>query len=91
MNGILIDNTGDIKIVNGKCQVGFVDADITERVMQANMGEFKESPLFGCGTYRGINGRPSPFWLGKTKEQLKACKIDFRAIRITQTGVEVEL
>ncbi len=28
MNGILIDNTGDIKIVNGKMQIGYADSDI---------------------------------------------------------------
>lgn len=91
MNGILIDNSGDIKIVNGKMQIGYADADITERILQMKQGELKEHPLIGANTHRGLNGRLSPFWLGNVKEQLKACKIDFKSVKLTDNGVEVEL
>ncbi|MDR1544848.1 MAG: hypothetical protein LBS50_10695 [Prevotellaceae bacterium] len=80
MTGILIDETGDLKIEvkrnsAGKIIQGMVigdcDADIAERVIKAWAGEFKEKPILGGNIVKYQNGKLSPFWCDDVQRQLK--------------------
>ena len=71
MKGILLDENGDIMVRNGSVVIGDVDAQVTEHVLTAFQGEYKEVPLLGGGAAKMLNGKPDPFWTAEMKRQLK--------------------
>ncbi len=96
----MTDETGDLKIqvqrnAQGKITQGLVigDArtDVTERILQAYPGEFKEKPALGCNVKAQLNGTPSPFFRGNAIEQLQSEGIQIARLDITETGIEIEL
>ncbi len=91
MNDLRINENGDLLIQNGDFVIGDARADITERILIAYPGEFKEKPLLGCNITAQINGAPSPFWRGNTMSQLRAEGMNVKRMDITDTGVEVEM
>ncbi len=91
MNDLLTTDTGDLLIRKGDFAIGNAQADITERIIRAYPGEFKEKPTLGCNAAAQLNGTPSPFWRGEVKNQLEAEGINLIRLDIVGTGVEIEL
>lgn len=91
MNGILTDEYGDMKLLGGTLAVGNTDAQVTERVLEAYPGEYKESPMLGAAARRMVGGRPDPYWPAFVKNMLARCGIKVKRIVLTSEGVNVEL
>jgi hypothetical protein len=72
MKGILLDNDGDLMIRNGSVVIGDVDAQITEHILQAYPGAYKEVPTIGAHLAGDLNGTFDPFLEGKIKEMLQS-------------------
>jgi hypothetical protein len=49
MNGILLDETGDIMIRNGSMAIGNNDMQSIALIIESQKGEFKEYPTLGFG------------------------------------------
>lgn len=54
-NDILIDNTGDLNILNGDFNVGYSDEQHIEHVLLTSKGHYKQNPLIGVGIENYIN------------------------------------
>ena len=76
MNGILTDEYGDLKLLGGTLAVGNTDAQVTERVLVAYPGEYKESPMLGAASRRMVGGRPDPYWSASVRNMLSWCGIN---------------
>jgi hypothetical protein len=91
MNGILIDEDGDLMIRKGSLVIGDIRQDLVERILTARRGELKEYPLLGGGIQDMIKGRPDPFWAGDVRAQLKSCGVEVKRLEVKGEEIEVEL
>lgn len=100
MNGMLLDETGDLMIslrrnglgeIGSGLQVAACEDQILERILVANRGEFKEVPLIGGELDRMINGEANVFWTGRLKDMFTAMLIRTGRIAIDETGIHVEM
>ncbi len=97
MNGILLDPaTGDLQGSNtapgGKATLalGNIDAQVTEQVLRAYPGEYKEAPTLGAHVTDLLHGTPSPFWKGDTLEMLQSQLINASAIEIDGNTITIK-
>jgi hypothetical protein len=91
MKGILIDDNGDLLIRKRTLVVGDCDMDVSERLIRAWQGEFKEAPLLGGNVDKLQNGTVSPFWRGEMITQLRSQHVDVKHLDVTENGVNLEL
>ncbi|MEG1581346.1 MAG: hypothetical protein RR386_08825 [Bacteroidaceae bacterium] len=92
MKDILVDDTGDLAIRQDRQDFVLSDADedITQRVLVAFKGEFKEFPLLGADIQKMINGTVDPFWNTETKEMLRSCGIPVSSIRFIDNEILIQ-
>ena len=91
MKGILVDDNGDLMVRNSSLAIGNCAADITERMIAAWTGEFKEAPLLGGNVKRMIAGKPDPFWEGNIRAQLRAAGIPVSSLRVSGDVIELTI
>ena len=89
MNGILVNDNGDLMVSGGHVAVGDNCAQCAQHLMAAFTGEYKHAPMLGGNARRMIAGGRDPFWAGRMKEQLKQCHVEVERLRVTDTGVEL--
>jgi hypothetical protein len=90
MKGIQLNSTtGDLLVKNGGLVIDDNRSQVTENIVRACPGEFKEAPLLGAGVERMLGGYPDPFWVGTTIEMLRAQHIDVQTIDITESSIIV--
>jgi hypothetical protein len=89
MKGILIDDSGNLQVVNGALQIG--DRAIQDAILLIGSftGELKGAPLLGGNAQKMINGVIDPFWAGNVKSQLKSINIIAKELGISEDGVYV--
>ncbi len=100
MKGIMLNEEGDLALmvqrdVTGEITGGWVVDDcvqqVTERVLIANRGEFKEVPLVGGELILQVNGSCGPFYKGRVKNMLEAMRVSVRQIQIEENGINIEI
>ncbi len=90
MKDFLLDEDGDLLIVNGDLVIGDSDATIVEHLMHSFKGEWKESPLTGVEAPLLIKKRGGITRLKKiAKQQLQENR--FKNISITQNGKTIDI
>lgn len=88
MTGILIDTeSGDLLIENGSVVLGDTDGQITEGVLVAMRGEWKENPLLGGEVRKMLGGEADVMWPGQVKKMLEACGLDVQKVSISEDDV----
>lgn len=53
---IILDSSGELQELNGDFLTGENDNNLIKYIVNANKGEFKESPSFGVGINLQLNG-----------------------------------
>ena len=91
MNGILVNDNGDLIITGGHVTVGDNREQCARHLIAAWTAEYKHAPSLGGNVRRLIAGGHDPFWAGRMKEQLKQCHIDVDRLRVTDEGVELRV
>ncbi|HOU67591.1 MAG TPA: hypothetical protein PKW49_03275 [Paludibacteraceae bacterium] len=91
MEGLLIDEDGDLMVRHGSLVVGECSADVAERVLRAYPGDFKEFPEIGLFASAQLNGRENPFWRGESKKQLRSCGVEVKIINTDNGIMTVEI
>lgn len=91
MQGILVDDNGDLMVRNGSMAIGECSADVAQRVIISWTGEFKHAPLLGGNAKQMIAGTTDPFWRGQIKAQLKAAKVNVKTLKISDQNIELEI
>ena len=91
MNGILVDDNGDMMITGGTMQIGDVREQCARHLIAAWTGEYKHAPALGGNVRRMIAGGHDPFWTGRIKEQLRQCHIDVERLRVKGDNVELSI
>lgn len=89
MNGILVNDNGDLIITGGHVAVGDNRAQCAQHLMAAFTGEYKHAPMLGGNARRMIAGGRDPFWAGRMKEQLKQCLVDVERLRVKEGNIEL--
>jgi hypothetical protein len=89
MQGILVDDNGDLMVRNGSMAIGECSADVAQRVIISWTGEFKHAPLLGGNAKQMIAGKVDPFWKGHLKTQLRTAKVNTSNLKINEQGIEV--
>lgn len=90
MLGIKTDS-GDIQISNGALLIGDISEQITEHILIANPGDYKEKPQLGLSINSYAGGIMDEFFPGKVKSQLKSQHLAVKSILITETDIDIEL
>jgi hypothetical protein len=91
MNGILIDDNGDILVQNGTVTIGNITQDVCQRVIEAYPGEFKEYPIVGCRIRQRIGANKDPFLTTDIKRQLNNVGVKVSDITIDGDDIQVKL
>ena len=91
MNGILVNDNGDMEISGGTVQIGDVREQCARHLIAAWTGEYKHAPALGGNARRMIAGGHDPFWAGRMKEQLKQCLVDVERLRVKGDNVELSI
>jgi len=91
MNGILVDDNGDMEITGGTVQIGDVREQCARHLIAAWTGEYKHAPALGGNVRRMIAGGHDPFWAGRMKEQLRQCHIDVERLQVKGDNVELSI
>lgn len=87
---ILLDENGDLKIVNGDFVVGDSDNQEIENLLIATKGEFKEFPLVGGDISKILKSRSGQTAaLKEIKYQLKNDGFDISDIKIEDDSINV--
>lgn len=90
MRGILIDpETGDLQLKDGRLVVGDITAQVTECVLQAVRGEFKEHPLIGAETLKMLGGAYNPMWKADAKTMLQACGVSVSRVEVKNGQITI--
>ncbi len=91
MKGILLNtDTGDLQVKNKRLQLGDNEAQVTEHVLRAYPGEFKEVPTLGAHVESMLGGNTDPFWPGTTREMLLSQHVNVQRVTITDSAITVE-
>jgi len=91
MNGILIDEYGDIIVANGSMSIGDVDEQIVQFVMAGVPGDFKESPTLGVNVQCMLGGNVDTLFQGRIKEQIKSQHLKVIKVTVSETEIYVEV
>lgn len=100
MKGILLNEERDLDVSIRRDQLGLISSglrtgacenQVTELVLIANRGEFKEVPLIGGELDRMRNSSSDLFYAGRLKEMLAAMLIETGRIECTETGINIEV
>ena len=91
MNGILVNDNGDLMAIGGHVAVGDNREQCARHLIAASTGEYKHAPMLGGNVRRMIAGGHDPFWAGRMKEQLKQCHVEVERLRVTDEGVELRV
>ena len=91
MNGILLDDDGNLKVQNGTLAIGNNELQCVQLLVGSSTGEFLHAPKLGGNAKQMIGGKPDPFWRGSITEQLKQCLIEVKDIVINKSGIAIEI
>ncbi|MCL2133021.1 MAG: hypothetical protein FWH39_01595 [Bacteroidales bacterium] len=90
MKGIQLDHdTGDLLVENGGLVIDDNRSQLTEHIVRAYPGEFKEAPTLGAYVERLLGGNYDPFWTGDTMEMLHSQGLDVQKIDITENSITI--
>ena len=89
MNGILVNDKGDLIITGGHVTLGDNREQCARHLITAWTGEYKHAPMLGGNVRRMIAGGHDSFWAGRMKEQLKQCHISVEHLRVKEGNVEL--
>ncbi len=91
MTGILIDvDTGDLLIQNSSVVIGDTDSQVTQCVLEAMRGEFKEYPLIGGEVRKMLSGNKDKMWINDVKKMLRDCGVEVNNISLSDNIITVE-
>ena len=91
MNGILLDDDGNLKVQNGTLAIGNNELQCVQLLVGSSTGEFLHAPKLGGNARQMICGKPDPFWRGSITEQLKQCLIEVKDIVVNKSGIAIEI
>ena len=91
MRGILLDDTGDLKVSGGTLAVGDTDAQVAELVLEAFPGDYTERPTLGCAVRLMMCGTPDPYFAGRAKSMLESCGVSVKKLVTDREGIILEI
>lgn len=88
---MLIDpETGDLQVKSGSLDLGDNTEQVTECVIMAARGEFKEYPLIGAEITKLTNGNPDRMWCANAKQMLQACGVPVSRVTLKDNQITIE-
>ena len=89
MKDLLLDENGDLAIVNGDLLIGDASTQSVQLILTSKPGEWKEFPLVGCDIERALNGAISRFLEQNIRVQLEADYFKIEKLQITEKGIDL--
>lgn len=86
MTDILLDNTGDLAIVNGDLVLGYSDDRHQEHILLASKGEYKEFPELGVGLTKMLSDDDYVPFLIDAKKNLEYDGMKINNIKFEENG-----
>jgi hypothetical protein len=86
MTDILLDNTGDLEVLNGDLVLGYSDNTHQEHILMATKGEFKEFPEIGVGLNRMLGDDDYISFLIDAKKNLEYDGMKINNIKFEENG-----
>jgi hypothetical protein len=86
MNDLLLDENGDLSIVNGEFAIGFSDNQHQEHILLAHKGEFKEFPEIGVGIHAMLDDDDYTDMLIEIKKNLEYDGMKIKNVRFDENG-----
>ncbi len=90
MKDFLLDENGDLKIVNGDFVIGDAEEQTVERILISKPGEWKEYPQVGCDIQKAFNGVIDRFLERNVRVQLESDGFEIEKLNITEGGIELK-
>ena len=88
MKDLLLDEEGDLKIVNGDFFIGDAAEQSVELLLISKPGEWKEFPQVGCDIQKARNGKIDRFLERNVRVQLESDGFEIDKLNITEKGIE---
>jgi hypothetical protein len=86
MNDLLLDENGDLSIVNGDFDIGFSGNQHQEHILLANKGEYKEFPELGVGIAAMLGDDDYTDMLIEIKKNLEYDGMKIKNVRFDENG-----
>ena len=90
MKDLLLDDDGDLKIINGDFVIGEAEVQSVERLLISKPGEWKEFPQVGCDIKKSMNGSIGRFLERNVRVQLESDGFSIEKLNITEKGIELK-
>lgn len=90
MKDIALDNSNDLKIINGDFVVSDSAGQCVQLILISKQGEWKEFPQVGCDIEQAKNGVIGRFLERDIRVQLEADGFSVEKLRVTEKGVELK-
>ena len=86
MNDVLLEDNGDLSIVNGDLAIGFSDNQHQEHILLAHKGEFKEFPEIGVGIHAMLDDDDYMDMLIEIKKNLEYDGMKVKNVKFDENG-----
>lgn len=90
MKDLLLDENGDLKIVNGDFVIGDASEQSVEQLLISKPGEWKEFPQVGCNIQKSRNGKIDRFLERNIRVQLESDGFKVGKLNVTEQGIELK-
>ncbi|MDB0602645.1 hypothetical protein PL373_16205 [Tenacibaculum maritimum] len=90
MKDLLLDENGDLSIVNGDFIIGNSSEQSVEQLLISKAGEWKEHPQIGCDIQKSMNGLINRFLERNIRVQLEADGFNIEKLKVTESGLELK-
>ena len=89
MKDIVIDENGDLSIINGDFHITETDEQNIELIVSSYQGEWKENPSLGVNLNNSKGGNIDRFLKRSIVVQLDSDGFNVDSLNIKETGIEI--
>lgn len=86
---ILLNQNGDLSILNGDFKIGQSDSQHIELILKTNPNDWKENPVVGAGLVNMLGGNITGFAKRNIQVQLEADGYSLDKITENENGINV--
>ena len=86
---IILEESGDLSIINGDFLVSESDQQHIEKILSTNPNDWKESPVVGAALVKGLAGNLTGFAKRNVTVQLEADGYALETITEKENGINV--
>jgi len=90
MKDILLDEDGDLEIVNGDLQLGISDQQHKQSILAASKGEYKAAPALGVGLIDFVNDETPESMMREVRQQFAKDGMHVKTVRMTNGKLQVD-